>query len=65
LEDWAKFNLPCFQPSNFIAKFGIQKPVVVKLQVMVEESKAKLWDSITYFATTTQKPTNDLVSPMF
>jgi hypothetical protein len=26
---------------------------VVKLQVMVEESKAKLWDTITYFATTT------------
>jgi hypothetical protein len=28
--------------------------VVGKLQVMVSESKAELWDSITYFATTTQ-----------
>jgi hypothetical protein len=27
--------------------------IVVKLYVMTEESKAKLWDSITYFATTT------------
>jgi hypothetical protein len=26
--------------------------VVVKLPVMIKESKAKLWDSITYFVTT-------------
>jgi hypothetical protein len=39
------------QSSNFTA---FQNLVVGKLQVMVEESKAELWDSITYFATTIQ-----------
>jgi hypothetical protein len=39
------------QSSNFPV---FQNLVVGKLQVMVEESKAELWDSITYFATTTQ-----------
>jgi hypothetical protein len=33
--------------------FSPDKLVVGKLQVMVLESKAELWDSITYFATTT------------
>jgi hypothetical protein len=39
-----------YRSRNRIVKFM----VVVKLQVMIEESKAKLWDSITYFATTTK-----------
>src|SRR5262245_23782593 len=45
--------LKSIQTHLFSAK--VQKRVVGKLQVTVSESKAELWDSITYFATTTQK----------